>query len=325
MFINVKQSLITAETFFENVENINSPSVLLDSSFRIIAKTKAVNGFLKGVRKGTKISKFLSDEAVFEIENMTDESVFRTEIFTETERFSVVVVSKDGYRLVIFDRLFAEVFKTANDVYRKMSGYDNGFDGKDNLFSSRTNKLKDLLGGIIDSFKTPNGLPFFDASPIVSCVVSTVLGSSVEFRERIVVNLPKERFTTSGNDRDFAAATVLLVSYALKNRHDVSVSLVGNSGKIKLSIAGKQNFGFGTTINLRNFLQASADVGEFEFLIYLTKLIADANLWDFEISEDESGFPCFNLLMPLLKNGEEFLLREDVFKFIEELVNTITE
>ncbi len=324
MIINVKSSaLMTKSGFTETAESINYPAVLIDNRFKIVAKTKSVNRFLKGVRVGTKIVRFLPESAVFEIENMEIESVFHTSFSTQFGKFPVVVISNGDCRLVVFNQLFSELLDTATAIYSKMSGYDNKLNDKNNPFKDCPDAVKAILGDVLKSFETTRPLPFFDVSALISCILSELKNKSAALDDRIKFVPIEDKLLTSGNERDFAAVLILLLSFLLENGSDISLSVAENHDTIKISLVGNADFGFCGRINIRRFLQSSKENENFEFFLYLAKLLTDANLWELELSEDENGVSRLNIILPLLRSGEEFLLREEVFGFVKELINSV--
>jgi hypothetical protein len=323
MFINLKtSSLTTKESFFETAYKINSPAILADGSFKIIAKTKSVNNFLCGVRKGTKLTRFLPEKAVFEIENMQAESIFRTEFLTSNGDFGVVVIRKEDSYLILFDRLFSELLKSANEVYGKMSGYDNELDGENWVFAYCSDKLKELLGDILASLKISKGLPFFEAVSVVRHIESKLEKATIE--KEIAFEISDERLLTTGNKKDFAAAIVILVAFLLKSGRNISVKLNANDEIIALSVLGNGDFLPFERLNVRSFLDGFETYKDNRFLLYLVKLISDANLWDFK-TVSENGFSGFRLVLPFIKSGEEFLLREEENDYIDELIESFIQ
>ena len=322
MFINIKASaLLTKERFIEDAERINSPAIFADGSFKIIAKTKSVNELLRGVRKGTKLTRFLPETAVFEIENMQSDSVCRTDFLTINGICGVVVIRKEDGYLMVFDNLFSELLKSANDVYGKMSGYDNKLEDENWDFAYCSDKLKELLGEILASLKITKGLPFFEVVSVVRHIASKTKDAVAE--KEIAFEISDERILTVGNKKDFAAATVLLIAFLLKTESSISVKLEANDETIGLSVLGNGDFLPFERLNVRGFLDGLETRKDNRFLLYLIKLIADANLWDFKTVSDFGGFSGFRLVLPFIKSGEEFLLREDENDYIDELVEKL--
>jgi hypothetical protein len=110
----------------------------------------------------------------------------------------------------------------------------------------------------------------------------------------------------------------------LKSGRNISVKLNANDEIIALSVLGNGDFLPFERLNVRSFLDGFETYKDNRFLLYLVKLISDANLWDFK-TVSENGFSGFRLVLPFIKSGEEFLLREEENDYIDELIESFIQ
>ena len=318
MLINVKSlSTLSQEAVSRTYIEAERPTVVADLNFKLVAKTRSVNQFLPSVRRGTKLTRFLSEKAVFDIKNMESESVYHTDILTKNSDISAVIIRKDENYLMIFDRFFGEILGNTVEVYGKMSGYDNKLCDESDPLSIRRNKIKELLGDALDTFKVIRGLPFFESVSVIRYIAAKL--SKTEFGRKIEFSFPDEKVLTSGNEKDFAEILMLLISFLSEDSPDISVGLEVGDDVISLSVIGNSGFLPFERIDLKRYLCSPEKKDDNSILLYIVKLLSDANLWDVN-PIFENGISGFRLILPYIKSGDEFLLREHDFDYIDGLI-----
>ena len=296
----------------------DQPLIIADENFKLIAKTRIVNEYLSNVRKGTKLTRFLSDEAISEISNMQPQSACRSEFFTKNGNYPIVIVRNNERLLIVLDRFFSEIYKNATEVYGKLSGYDSPMLDENSPFAPCFDKAHAILGDVLASLSVIKGLPFFETVSLLQHIASRV--KNIEIGRSVSFSLENEKMLTSGNERDFATAVVLMLSFLLKNENEVSIKLQKDGEIINLSVLGNGGFLPFERFELRRFLCDGDTKTDEGFFVYLVKLLSDANLWDFGVVFEENKFSGFNLQLPYIKSGDEFLLRENDFSYIDTLL-----
>ncbi len=314
MVINIKAiGALDRENLCERITSFGAPAIVVDENFKIVCKTASVNEFLTGVRKGSEIKRYLSEESLFEIEKIENEHIFHCEMASSKRNFGVAVIGGSDCRLVIFRPIYNDIVASVERSYCKMSGYDGSI-GEEIEDACNSLGRASIIADAINGFQTIRGLPFFDASAVLNRLFACLPD---EIRDNVELSASDSKIVTNGNERDFALAFVFALANCLERGSHADISLFEQSGETVLRISSDFSLGKDGRINLSKFLKSK---GEKFLWLYLLKLISDANLWDFGIFSLDSGDTTIEIRSSLFKNGDEFLLREDNFDFAPDLI-----
>ena len=274
------------------------PALLLDRSLKIIDMNLEARLSRFAFSQGASLAECFYKDFPEKLSGMLNGEFCRNLLSCNGEETAASALSVNGNILLIFD----------TSGYRMVeSDFANELAEPANPNGKRT--LHDIVTELRSEQFSPHPLAFFDFSTTARTLVDEIIGQMPRFADRICLECDELQLFGVGEVRDFmlisAAITAVLLSGKEKNP-----ILVKASSKDSL-------------LSLR-FVRTGPDVllsqNEENELRWL-KALADGNFWKLERFWDSNGKCGYELLLPAVKSGEEFLVRDAAPEFLRETVS----
>ncbi len=324
MRINIKTLGGNSRTELEKeVSLMSEPVVLLDENLKVVSKSPAVNEYIPGIRRGAKFSRFLSGEALSVVSSMNAGGVSSIELEVNSATLGGMAVCGDRFTVVFIRPLYAKLIDLVTADYKRMSGYDNEIPALMPK-ESRVYEIAGLLSELLDTMDFFNGLPFFNSASVIRGIAQETAKLPKKLSERFEFSVSENELITDGSDRAFALISLFAASFFAENgAKKVKTELSGKGNEIVLRVVGEDLVLFSGAEIFKKPFRAPEDMNETDFWLYMIKLLADRNLWDFEIERGVSGKTAFVLRSNFVRKGEEFALRDISSEFIEKVISII--
>lgn len=329
MIINIKSvGSHSREQLSVLAESLDNAAILTDENTKVIMKNSACSRIVPRLRKGSKISRFLEDGVEDTIKDMLPRDVFSARFKTENEEHGIIVICGFDSRLFLFDPLGSGMFSRIEELYSRMSGFDNEevefeTDGDTKLGrKANSRKIASLLSNMLDSFKKVRSLPFFNANDVINLIAETIKKSGKTAKQRLVSDIPEGETITQGNSHDLALILSFAISFCFDHGEDskIFVNVEHIEDEAVFTVSSRTALSVYESARMTAIHKFTGDTDDKNFWFYMIRLLADANLWSFESVAAIDGTVTFTLKTPLIQSVEEYLLRDG---FDEEILEII--
>lgn len=329
MIINIKSvGSHSREQLMLLAESLDNAAILTDESTKVIMKNSACSRIVPRLRKGSKLSRFLENGVEDTIREMLPRDVLSARFKTENEEHGVIIVSGFDSRLFLFSPLGSGMFARIEELYSRMSGFDNEeveFETEGDTKLGRnavSRKIASLLSNMLDSFKKVRALPFFNANDVTSLISETIMKSGKTAKQRLVSDIPEGETITQGNSHDLALILSFAISFCFDHGEDskIFVNVEHIDNEAVFTVSSRTVLSVYESARMTAIHKFTDDTDDKNFWFYMIRLLADANLWSFESIAAIDGTVTFKLKTPLIQSVEEYLLRDS---FNEEILEII--
>ena len=311
---------MTVDELVLEISAMQEPALLVDARFKILAKSRLANECFSGIRKGTSIKLFLSEEDACRISEMKGSSLLNAEFSDKGSTFGGMVICKENVRIIVLRPLFSKVVGQINNYYGRMSGYDSSVSVPFEK-QAREMEFAETLGELFDSMDFLTGLPFFNASSVIRALEKEIEKFPKKVSARFKFEVSENELITDGSDRAFALIAVFAASLLAEyGSEKTSILLSGKNNAVTLTITGSALISEGLP---KGFIKNPSEMDEASFRLYMIKLLADQNLWDFKVCDVPPCNAALVLEAPLVKKGEEFAIRDVSLPFIKKLISLL--
>lgn len=329
MLINIRtMGRLMSEELLEKLAGLPYPAVLLDETLKIVEKNRESVEFASFLKKGTKIHRYIPESDIAKLIAMKPCDTLITEVSTVEKRCHVNVICGVGCRLIVFQPAVSGLFSGVSEKYMKMSGYDADIQ-KDGVYASEdihirrfSKKFSEIIESVCAAHCEILALPFFNVAAILTRLVSEI--ELIAPRKiKINLDLSSSELIGEGSEKDFVLVSAFMISLCLESMADGELTVLAEDqmGEMVLSVfcdSQSSAYGMAKSASMR-MRQGNSSADENDFLVYMLKLLADANLWDISVSSD-MGKSGFVLRIPCVKSGEEFTVRDASVEFIGSVV-----
>jgi hypothetical protein len=337
MLINVKSvGFNDRETLTALADGLGLPAVLADESLKLITKNSAFSKTIPNLRKGSGLSSFFMESARDEIQKMSQSDVFATRLTAKNgATFGVIVLGGSDCRLLVFNAIGADMIERVNELYHRMSGFDDGiigFDPNSDFLPIRGTKAaaaKALLSKVLSDISSVRSLPFFNASDVIKAIYSAVASASrptnlsgPPHSERLKLGLGSDEMITHGCARDLALILSFSIAFCLDNGESSPVFLEtsASDGEIEFLITSRTDLSVYDVAKMTAIYNDEDDENK-NFWFYMIRLLADANLWSFSTEARIDGTVVFKLKTPFTESVESLLLRDSIDEEVTTIIN----
>lgn len=287
-------NFINAEHLQKMLDSTEDAALLLDRRFRVVEMNLEARLHIP-LSVGTDISECFLNGGIDKLQNIMSGEICSVDIIlNEAETTAAVFCACD--RLLLF---VGEIGYSTSLCALKSSGI--GEIGCARLWS--------VAEKLIEEGYQLRTLPFFDISAVSDAILSEISLQHPCLRKRISFENRCFDSFGIGSEQGFTLIFAAICSLLLDFMGGESITVKSECGRNSLYL---------------DFLSSeprfsplpSNQSGELRRI----RLIAESNLWSFKVFSDVSGRAGYRLILPLVKSGEEFLVRDIISEFIRETV-----
>ena len=329
MIINIKSvGMHSREQLAILAESLDVAAILTDENTKVIMKNAHCSRIVCGLRKGSKLSRFLEDGVEETVKDMLPREVLSARFNTDDEEHGVIIISGFDSRLFVFNPLGSEMFARIEELYSRMSGFDNEeieFGTKEDTkvgTNPNSRKIARILSDMLDGFKKARSLPFFNANDIIDLICDTVSKSGKTAKQRLVSTVSHGETITQGNSHDMALILSFAISFCFDHGEDskILVNTEHIEDEAVFTVSSRTSLSVYDLARITAIHKFTGDTNDKNFWFYMIRLLADANLWSFSSEAAIDGTVAFTLKTPLIQNVEEYLLRDQLDEEIIEII-----
>ncbi len=330
MIINIKSvGSHSREQLAILAESLDNAAILTDENTKVIMKNPACARIVSGLRKGSKLSRFLEDGVEDTVKDMLPCDVLSAKFKTDDEEHGVIIISGFDCRLFLFSPLGSGMFSRIEELYSRMSGFDNeeikfGTE-EDTKIGSNANsrKIAKLLSDMLDGLKKVRSLPFFNANDVTTLICDTISKSGKTAKQRLVSAVSHDETVTQGNSHDLALILSFAISFCFDHGEDskIFVNTEHIDDEAVFTVSSRTSLSVYELAKTTAIHKFTGDTNDKNFWFYMIRLLADANLWSFSTEAAIDGTVTFTLKTPLIQSVEEYLLRDPAEEDIISIIN----
>ncbi len=330
MIINIKSvGSHSREQLKLLAESLDVAAILTDENTKLITKNAACSKIVSRLRKGSKLSRFLEDGVEETVKDMLPREVLSARFKTDDEEHGIIIISGFDCRLFVFSPLGSGMFARIEELYSRMSGFDNeeiefGTEEDTKIGSSAgSRKIAKLLSDMLDGFKKVRSLPFFNANDVTDLICDTIAKSGKTAKQRLVSAVSHGETVTQGNSHDLALILSFAISFCFDHGEDskIFVNTEHIDDEAVFTVSSRTSLSVYELAKITAIHKLTNDTNDKNFWFYMIRLLADANLWSFASVAAIDGTVTFTLKTPLIQNVEEYLLRDPAEEDIISIIN----
>ncbi len=289
-FFTMKIELENNEYLLAMLEASKEPALLLDYSLKVIAANIEATVRLSEIAVGSDASKYLSAVAAANIANMAEGEICSAELFAKGLRATATVLCARNAKLMILDSIgYAEE--------QRHEAAQSEPENKENSIGSIAARLR------AEHF-TPRKLPFFDTYTVTNSLIAEIAERFPDIAKRIVFESQESKLFGIGSQRDFALISAVLLALCAENSENGYIFISSESDPEHL---------------FYRFFCSDADLYELPEIRRL-RLLAEGNLWSLTRVVNDCGRSGYEIRVPQVAIGEEFLVRDISAEFLREAV-----
>lgn len=287
-------NFINAEHLQKMLDSTEDAALLLDRRFRVVEMNLEARLHIP-LSVGTDISECFLNGGIDKLQNIMSGEICSVDILLNGEETTAAVFCACD-RLLLF----------VGDL-----GYSTSLRAlkSSEVGESIRARLWSVAEKLIDEGYQLRTLPFFDISAVSDAILSEISLQHPCLRKRIrFENRCFESFGI-GSEQGFTLIFAAICSLLLDFLDGESITVKTECGRNSLYLDFLSS-------ESRFSPLPSNQSGELRRI----RLIAEANLWSFKTFSDTGGRVGYRLVLPLVKSGEEFLVRDIISEFIRETV-----
>lgn len=281
----------------EYVKTLSVPAVLLDEKLKIISKNSEAATTVRGLRKGISVKKFVSSADFAKLAEIEMGQSVYAEFLCDGMCYGATVVGGFDFRLAVLRPLDSGIRCSISSLYEKISGYDLKINAPETEILSEnsfTRAMSAFFLHKLDELSAVRELPFFNAAAVVKSIFGELSRFSRRKYEKIHASVSSDELVISGSAHDFALFVGLLLAYCVdicaEERFVFEASSLGNEAIFRVAVNTDLSFG-----EMRRFTGNVNMDDELSFRLYMLRLLADGNLWEFRSGQDYEGRLTFTL------------------------------
>ncbi len=326
---------LSVEGITEKLEAGSVSALILDENLKIAYKTSSVSEVAVGFKIGSPISRFVSERDLHTLSCLAANESFCASFDTGYTRCGAVFIGCEACKIAVLSPFYADMLGCVDNEYERMSGYDITLGGnmktEEAMAESadvRMQNMLKLLSETLAGLRNVHGLPFFNASAVVRSLIEATGSVRGINRDAFEVENASEEVYICGSQRNFALVIAAAVSFCVNRlsggKISVAVSTTDSEATVEVSAALNAS-SYKTRTDQRFFENGkpfNVNMQDESFSMYLSKLLADANLWDINI-ESKNGKTVFSVSAPLLITGNELVVRDHVDLEIADILESV--
>ncbi|MBQ8895395.1 MAG: hypothetical protein IJY88_01195 [Clostridia bacterium] len=301
MLFNMLVKVLSENEFGgEMLERLEAPAFLTDNSLCVTAVNTEAALTLCDIREGIDISRFLSESTAETVASMISQELCSADISVKGAKRSATVLCGRECRLFIVG---AEL-GVEKDVFKAL-GELSGYDMELIRAKQAKNNIMDIALQLRAEQFVPRRLPFFSAYSALYALQEELLADHPDVCAHVNFNYIDAKGYAKGSERDFALIAVALVSSLIPQTENgiLDISMVCDRESVVLHFLGSVN----------------KEIGVAELKEEHLRLLAEGNAW--ELVKDGNGG--YSLIMPFVKGGEEFMVRDISAEFLRKIVAVV--
>lgn len=297
-------STLPRDVLAERIPQMNEPAILLGDDLKIISKNASASALFFDLRRGRGIRKFLSPQDEICISEMLSGQVSGIELINGETHYGATVVCGDEYRFIVIRSIAAGIQSGIEVIYGRSSGYDMNLDVPDVLSDSPVNfrqkELHDYILKLHEELKITRNRPCFNASAVMRMFGNEMNRHSPKLRRLLDISVESAGLVVLGSECDFAMILAYISYFYIGASADtrVSICIYENGGNAVVSMSAPTDLSPYEAACI-NSARNVGDMDSTGYWFHLVKLLAEGNLWDFEVMTEEDGTVFFTLRMPL--------------------------
>ncbi len=327
---------LSFEKIIESLEASAIPALLIDENMKIAYKSAFVTDCAVGLKTGAPISRFISESDLHYLSLLSVNESFCTAFDTGSSRCGVIFVGCRLCKLAVLSPFFADMLSCVDNEYERMSGYDITLCGSksdnapnENDIDLRVYNMSHLLSETISELKDIHGLPFFNATYVLRLMLEAAGNMHGVSRDIFELENTAGEVYVCGSQRNFALVLAVIVSSCAKKLSEGSVRflLSVSDTEATFTVSAKLDVSSYVARSVPKFYENGkplrVNMQDDSFWMYLSKLLADANLWDLKVESDEDGETVFTLDAPLLITGNELAVRDSADSELMQIIKSV--
>ena len=297
---------LTFSKLEERIENMATPAVIIDESFKLIYKNSVFSSYFPNIHRGMSFESQIDPDFRKDLEKLTDSEIYWREMKRDSAfRDAIFLRFRDKYVVM------SESMKNGRDAYLPVSQNTMGILPQKQNHPRSGAFISMVTANIARELRSNRVFDVFQPSAIIKNIIENIQTHHIP-QERIEFFDYSAETSTTGSQREFAFLICNILAFCLEKENSVvKITLKNSRGTISLSIEANGGFSKKHENNKDGSKTKYSD-------LYTAILAADNNLWDIETENLENGFKITVYMTEIPVQGN-FVLKENLKAFIAML------